>query len=53
MVNLEKLMLWEEEGMDGEVTDVQSDHEEDKGEEENDDVENLGARPRASKRARV
>ncbi|MCJ1349585.1 hypothetical protein MMC31_007826 [Peltigera leucophlebia] len=52
MVNLEELMLREEDGMDGEVTDVESDHEEDKGEED-DDMEILGARPRGSKRARV
>ena len=54
MVNLEELMLREEDGMDEEVTDVESDHEEDKGEEgDDDDVEILGARPRGSKRVRV
>lgn len=47
-------MLREEDGMDEEVTDVESDHEEDKGEEgDDDDVEILGARPRGSKRVRV
>ena len=52
MVNLEELMLREEDGMDEEVTDVESDHEEDK-DEEDDDIEILGARPRGSKRVRV
>lgn len=41
MVNLEELLLREEDAMDGEVTDVESDHEEDKGEED-DDMEILG-----------
>ena len=41
IVNLEELMLREEDGMDGEVTDVESDYEEDKGEED-DDMEILG-----------
>lgn len=45
-------MLREEDGMEGEVTDVERDHEEDQGEED-DDMEILGARPRGSKRARV
>lgn len=36
MVNLEELMLREEDGIDVEVTDVVSDHEEDKGEEDDD-----------------
>lgn len=53
MVYLEGLMLREEDGMDGEVTDVESDHEEDKGEEDADDMEILGAHTRESERARV
>ncbi len=48
MVSLEELMLREEDGMDGEVTDVESD-EGDKGED--DDMEITGARPREPKRA--
>ncbi len=52
MVNLEELILREEDGMDEEVTDVESDHKEDK-DEEDDDIEILGARPRGSKRVRV
>ena len=41
--------------MHEEVTDIESDHEENKGEEgdDNDDLEILGARPRGSKRVRV
>ena len=46
MVNLEELMLREEDGIDGEVTDVESD-EGDKGED--DDMEILGARPQEPK----
>ena len=42
MVNLEELILREEAGIDGEVTDFESD-DEDKGED--DDMEILGARP--------
>lgn len=45
-------MLREEDGIDEEVTNVESDHEKDKSEEE-DDIEILGARPRGSKRVRV
>ena len=41
-VNLEELMLREEDGMDGEVTDVESD-EGDRSKD--DDIEILGARP--------
>ena len=50
MVSLEELMLREEDGMDEEVTDVESD-ERDKGED--DDMEILGACPRELKRARI
>ncbi len=52
MVNLEELMLREEDGIDEEVTDVESDHEEDNDEEDND-IEILGAHPRGSKQVRV
>ncbi len=52
MVNLEELMLREEDGKDKEVTYVESDHEKDKNEADND-IEILGARPRGSKRVRV
>ena len=50
MVSLEGLMLREEDGMDGEVTDVESDMG-DKGED--DDMEITGTRPRESIRARL
>lgn len=50
MVSLEELVLREEDGMDGEVTDVESDMG-DKGED--DDMEITGARPRESIRARL
>lgn len=51
MVSLEELMLREEDGMDEEVTDVESADDGDKGED--DDVEILIARPRELKRVRV
>lgn len=51
MVSLEKLMLREEDGMDEEVTDVESADDGDKGED--DDVKILIARPRELKRVRV
>lgn len=46
MVNLEELMLREEDGIEGEETDVESD-EEDKGDD--DHMEILEARPREPK----
>ncbi len=52
MVNLEELMLREEDGIDEEVTDVESDNQEDK-DKEDDDIEILGARPQGSKLVRV
>ena len=52
MVNLEELMLQEEDGIDKVVTDAESNHEEDK-DEEDDEIEILEARPRGSKRVRV
>lgn len=50
MVNLEKIILGEEDRMDGEVTEIESDEEE-KGED--DDIEILGASSRGPKRARL
>ncbi len=52
MINLEKLMLQEEDGVDEEVTDVESDHEENT-DEEDDDIEILRARSWESKRVPV
>ncbi len=52
MVNLNELILREEDGMDEEVIDIESDHEEDK-DEVDDDIEILGACPQGSKRVRV
>ncbi len=52
MVNLEELMLREEDRIDVKVTDVVSNHEEDKGEED-DDVKILETRLQESKRAQV
>ncbi len=52
MINLEELMLQEENGMDEEVTDIESDHKGDK-DKEDDDMEILRARSQGSKRVRV
>lgn len=50
VVNLEKLILREEDKVDGEVIDIESDNE-DKGED--DDIEILGARLQEPKQARI
>lgn len=46
MVYLEELMLREEDGMDGEVTVIESDHEEDDSKDDDDDIEVLSTCPR-------
>lgn len=51
MVNLEELIVREEDGVNEEVTDVESD-EGDRG-EHGDDLEILGAHPCELKRARL
>lgn len=45
MVNLEELMLWEEDGINEKVTDIESNHGEDKNKEDDDNIKILGVCP--------